>query len=124
MCAQLQGTSDGTCSPVRIPRQQTLPFVCAHLQGTSDLTLVEFLLNLTSNGEVAEYVQLYLGSTPAAASFTAEFMRRKFEQGSGKKSKRSKAKQAAPGVCVCVVCVCVGGGGVQQTNIVCSVILS
>ena len=49
------------------------------LNGSEDLTLVEFLMGLASSGETAEYIQLYLGNSPAGkpavAAFTMEFLR-------------------------------------------------
>ena len=49
------------------------------LNGSEDLTLIEFLMGLASSGETAEYIQLYLGSSPAGkpavAFFTTEFLK-------------------------------------------------
>lgn len=43
------------------------------LNGSEDLTLVEFLMSLASGGEVVEYIQLYLGSSPAGKDAVAKF---------------------------------------------------
>lgn len=67
------------------------------LTNSSDVTLCEFLMTVESNSEVAEYVSTYLGATPTAAKFTAEFLKRKLaEQAStGKKSRKARAKANA-----------------------------
>jgi hypothetical protein len=67
------------------------------LTGSTDVTLCEFLMTVESNSEVAEYVSTYLGATPTAAKFTAEFLKLKLaEQAStGKKSRKARAKANA-----------------------------
>ncbi|GAB4819102.1 hypothetical protein N2152v2_006148 [Parachlorella kessleri] len=65
------------------------------LSGSDDVTLCEFLLTVEANSEVAEYITMYLGASPAASRFSAEFMKRKLAEaaGAGKaKSKKGKAK--------------------------------
>lgn len=68
------------------------------LTGSEEVTLCEFLMSVESNSEVADYIAAYLGATPAAASFSAEFLRRKLAAlaaGSGKKSRKARAKARA-----------------------------
>uniref|UniRef100_A0A7S1SLK9 GYF domain-containing protein n=1 Tax=Tetraselmis chuii TaxID=63592 RepID=A0A7S1SLK9_9CHLO len=66
------------------------------LTGKTDLTLIEFLLTLASGGEVAEYTQMYLGSSAKVSAFTAEFIRRKYAdiKAGGSSSKKAKKKAA------------------------------
>uniref|UniRef100_A0A7S3XB28 GYF domain-containing protein n=1 Tax=Picocystis salinarum TaxID=88271 RepID=A0A7S3XB28_9CHLO len=92
------------------------------LTGSDDMTLIDFLLGLQSSGEIAEYIQVYLGKSAAVSSFTAEFVRRKHaeevrnpsqqgnasaigsseaggpthEQAKNKKGKRSRGKKVNP----------------------------
>ncbi len=67
------------------------------LTGSTDVTLCEFLMTVESNSEVAEYVSTYLGATPTAAKFTAEFLKLKLAEqaSSGKKSRKARAKANA-----------------------------
>lgn len=68
------------------------------LMGSRDVTLCEFLMTLESNFEVAEYVATYMGETPAAATFSSEFLKRKLAEqasSSGKKSRKARAKANA-----------------------------
>lgn len=70
------------------------------LAGNRDLTLCEFLMSVESNSEVAEYVATYLGENPSAATFTAEFLKRKLAEKAassttGKKSRKARAKANA-----------------------------
>ena len=37
------------------------------LTGSDDVTLCEFLLTVVANSEVAEYITLYMGSSPAVS---------------------------------------------------------
>ena len=37
------------------------------LSGTDDVTLCEFLLTVEANSEVAEYITMYLGASPAVS---------------------------------------------------------
>jgi len=92
------------------------------LTGSDDMTLIDFLLGLQSSGEIAEYIQVYLGQSAAVSSFTAEFVRRKHaeevrrpaleedraasgsaepegptqDQAKNKKGKRSRGKKVNP----------------------------
>lgn len=43
--------------------------------GDDDLTLVQFLMTVGSNAEVAEYLTEYLGRTPAVSAFSNEFIK-------------------------------------------------
>mmetsp|Transcript_3688 Transcript_3688/g.10614 ORF Transcript_3688/g.10614 Transcript_3688/m.10614 type:complete len:1238 (-) Transcript_3688:60-3773(-) len=70
------------------------------LTGKPDLTLIEFLLSVTTNGEVADYTAMYLGNKNSAAkvsTFTAEFIRRKLAdvKAGGATSRKAKKKAAA-----------------------------
>jgi len=68
------------------------------LTGSSDVTLCEFLMTVESNSEVADYVAAYLGATPAVATFSSEFLKRKLAEmaaGTGKKSRKARAKARA-----------------------------
>lgn len=69
------------------------------LNGSKDLTLVEFLMGLASSGETAEYIQLYLGSSPAGkvavAAFTTDFLKRKLDEMAPKKGRKGKAASSA-----------------------------
>ena len=53
------------------------------LTGSTDLALIEFLMTLASRSEVAEYVQLYLGTSERVAAFTTEFLDRMFAEKQG-----------------------------------------
>jgi hypothetical protein len=92
------GGSDGSsssalCGPFRSWCVEQMQ----ELTNSSDVTLCEFLMTVESNSEVAEYVSTYLGATPTAAKFTAEFLKLKLaEQAStGKKSRKARAKANA-----------------------------
>ena len=54
-------------------------------------------MTVESNSEVAEYVSTYLGATPTAAKFSAEFLKRKLAEQAvgGKKSRKARAKANA-----------------------------
>ena len=68
------------------------------LTGSSDVTLCEFLMTVESNSEVADYVAAYLGTTPAVATFSSDFLKRKLAEmaaGTGKKSRKARAKARA-----------------------------
>lgn len=68
----------------------------AVLTGSTDVTLCEFLMTVESNSEIADYVAAYLGTKPAAATFSTEFIKRKLvEMASGKKSRKARAKARA-----------------------------
>jgi flagellar biosynthesis component FlhA len=72
-----------------------------NLTGSDDITLCEFLMTVDSNSEVADYVAAYLGTAPGAATFSAEFLKRKLAElaaGTGKKSRKSRAKARAKAV--------------------------
>lgn len=43
--------------------------------GEDDLTLVQYLMTVSSNAEVAEYMTEYLGKTPAVSAFSNEFIK-------------------------------------------------
>lgn len=45
------------------------------LNGNTDLTLVKWLMQLGSAGEVADLINTYYPSKPHAAAFTSEFLR-------------------------------------------------
>ena len=84
------------------------------LTGGADLALPRWLMSLASTGEVAETVTAYLGESPGAAAFTAEFLRRKGVEAaaagaSGRKARRraaaaggrvGSAEAAAPAVAI------------------------
>ena len=42
--------------------------------GDDDLTLVQYLMTVSSNAEIAEYMTEYLGKTPAVSTFSKEFI--------------------------------------------------
>ena len=64
--------------------------------GSTDVTLCEFLMTVESNSEIADYIATYLGTTPAVATFSAEFIKRKLvELATGKKSRKARAKARA-----------------------------
>lgn len=70
------------------------------LTGNRDVTLCEFLMNVESNSEVAEYVATYFGNNPSASTFASEFLKRKLAEKassftSGKKSRKARAKANA-----------------------------
>lgn len=66
------------------------------LTGSTDVTLCEFLMSVESNSEIADYIATYLGTTPAVATFSAEFIKRKLvELATGKKSRKARAKARA-----------------------------
>ena len=66
------------------------------LTGSDDVTLCEFLMTVESNSEVADYIGAYLGTTPAVATFSAEYIKRKLvELATGKKSRKARAKAKA-----------------------------
>eukprot|EP00890_Picochlorum_soloecismus_P003479 jgi/Picsp_1/4131/NSC_01640-R1_gyf domain-containing protein len=72
-----------------------------NLTGSEDITLCEFLMTVDSNSEVADYVAAYLGTAPGAATFSAEFIKRKLAElatGTGKKSRKARAKARAKAV--------------------------
>lgn len=43
--------------------------------GDDDLTLVQYLMTVASNAEVAEYMTEYLGKTAAVSAFSNEFIK-------------------------------------------------
>ena len=43
--------------------------------GLDDLTLVQYLMTVSSNAEVAETLTDYLGKTPAVSAFSNEFIK-------------------------------------------------
>lgn len=45
------------------------------LRGDDDLTLVQFLMTVASNAEIAEYLTEYLGRTAAVSAFSNEFIK-------------------------------------------------
>ena len=47
------------------------------LTGSDEVTLCEFLMGVESNSEIADYVGMYLGTSAAVATFSAEFIKRK-----------------------------------------------
>lgn len=66
------------------------------LTGSADVTLCEFLMTVESNSEIADYIAAYLGSAPAVATFSSEFIKRKLvELANGKKSRKARAKARA-----------------------------
>jgi len=67
------------------------------LQGTEDVALCEFLMSLESNSEAAEYVTLYLGSSPQVSAFCTEFLKRKLEflAGANKKVRKKKGTSSS-----------------------------
>jgi len=85
------------------------------LIGSRDVTLCEFLMTVESNSEVAEYVATYLGGTPASATFSAEFLKRKLAEqaaaSGGKKSRKARAKANA------AAAAAAGGNSAGQTSL-------
>eukprot|EP01026_Neomeris_dumetosa_P048415 TRINITY_DN4190_c0_g1_i3.p1 TRINITY_DN4190_c0_g1~~TRINITY_DN4190_c0_g1_i3.p1 ORF type:complete len:202 (-),score=42.69 TRINITY_DN4190_c0_g1_i3:176-781(-) len=66
------------------------------LSGNDDLTLIEFLLTVQSNSEVAEYCSEYLGKEPKVSAFVSEFLKRRAldQQSQGdKKTRKGKKKR-------------------------------
>ena len=47
------------------------------LTNSDDLTLLEFCYSLQSDGEIKEYLSMYLGGSPSVNSFASEFITRK-----------------------------------------------
>lgn len=70
------------------------------LTGSNEVTLCEFLMGVESNSEIADYIRMYLGTTAAVATFSAEFIKRKLAvmaareitAGGKKKSRKARAK--------------------------------
>ena len=50
--------------------------------------MARYLLSLPSTGQVAECIALYFGAAPEASAFSADFLRRKSAEQSGKRSRR------------------------------------
>ncbi|CAG9462884.1 unnamed protein product [Pedinophyceae sp. YPF-701] len=71
------------------------------LTGSRDLALVEVLMTVGSNGEVADYCTMALGKSVRVSTFTAEFIRRKHADVAGKPIPLNDGKGRAAG----------GGGG-------------
>ncbi|KAK9843468.1 hypothetical protein WJX81_004284 [Elliptochloris bilobata] len=63
--------------------------------------MARYLLSLPSTGQVAETIALYFGAAPEASAFSAEFLRRKTAEQSGKKGGRGGGNRGGGG----------GGGG-------------
>ncbi|KAF8061160.1 VAMP713 [Scenedesmus sp. PABB004] len=62
------------------------------LNGNTDMTMVELLMGLTSNSEIAEYCQMVWGNKPGVSTFVSEFVKRKVAEqsrkpGGGKKKR-------------------------------------
>ena len=64
-------------SPLSKPFEAWCRQEMVQLAQSDDLTLIFFLLSLTSDEEVREYVIQYLGNTAAVRRFSEEFIRRK-----------------------------------------------
>ena len=70
------------------------------ITGSSEVTLCEFLMGVESNSEIADYVRMYLGTSAAVATFSAEFIKRKLAvmavremtAAGRKKSRKARAK--------------------------------
>eukprot|EP00854_Cymbomonas_tetramitiformis_P000683 gene683-1138_t len=51
------------------------------ITGSTDTTLIDFLLTLPSDGEVMEYMGMYLGKSPNVTAYATEFIKRKRQLG-------------------------------------------
>ena len=56
--------------------------------GESYTEMARYLMSLPSTGQVAECIALYFGAAPEASAFSADFLRRKSAEQSGKRSRR------------------------------------
>ncbi len=89
------------------------------ITGSNEVTLCEFLMGVESNSEVADYVGMYLGTSAAAATFSAEFIKRKLavmaarEMTAAGKKKSRKARAKANKA---LASVSAGGNGSASTK--------
>lgn len=59
-----------------------------------DLTLMNFLLSCSSNQEIQDYIDAYIGESPASKKFADEFIRLKsFETEEQKQTKKRRSRK-------------------------------